>query len=96
MGRYVDLLTGCDEIESNKPAEEIVAYETRNLKTQETLRLTFPWGALPSVCPGLVERHEREPRCSAPKQSGAPRWSTAVVRLFPITIHEILPQRTLV
>jgi LmbE family N-acetylglucosaminyl deacetylase len=40
MGRYVDLLTGCDEIESNKPAAEIVAYETLNLKTKETLRLT--------------------------------------------------------
>ena len=40
MGRYVDLLTGCDEIESNKPAGEIVAYETRDLKTKETLRLT--------------------------------------------------------
>ena len=41
MSRYVDLLTGCDEIESNKPAAEIIDYETRNLKTKETLQLTF-------------------------------------------------------
>lgn len=41
MSRYVDLIAGADQCLSGVPAAEQIAYEAHNLKTKETLRMTF-------------------------------------------------------